>query len=767
MTFLRKKTHSFFFENLNIRSLAKLMCLFFVTNVFSQTNMIYADGICKVWGTGSTYKIMKNSPIPKKKGKVVLYSAKNETESFQLVLTPYRNLNGISLAVSDFRNTNGEIISSENIVVRQVEYVHVTKPSGRLHKAGWYPDPLPLYEKPLDAIAGENTPIWFTVKVPSNISKGKYAAHVNLKSGSWEVKVPIELNVWNFSLPEVPSMRSGFGLYSKYIKKYHNLDTEADLDFVMDEYYKDFKNYKISPYGSYKVNKTVKGVLWKGGTFDPYTSFRGRYSYQVTDTNEGSLTKLIEIDPNNSYLLKWYAKVISEGQKYTVTVKCYDENKKSIDMSLKWGVYKGTEEWVQDTLYIDSKDYVTYEGLPDYRPFPKNARYASVHLYSHVPGVGDSGGTVWFDDFEFIDKKTKKNLFQSGGFEQDIAELDLVLDFTEFDKAARKYLDGLGFSGFRMSLSEVKPGPYKGKKLGWFNGFVNGTPEYEKLIELYLKGFQDHLEANGWLGKEYFYWVDEPKHEDYDFVREGMKTIHRVAPKLTRLITENNPGPEIMGDTEIGCPVFYKVNPDLIKEWSAKGRDFWSYLMCWPKEPHVSLFIDSDAINMRIWLWMSYIYNLKGILVWNSNHWNGASAGALREGAVQNIWEDPMTYKSGHGTPYGSAPEFGNGDGMLFYPPNRNPNTDRLKYLIGPVPSIRLEILRDGLDDYDYMMMLEDCIARHQGNRTKLVAKARKLLDFRQEVFASDTDYTKNPEVLTAIRLQMGYLLDEFFKIQK
>lgn len=116
--------------------------------------------------------------------------------------------------------------------------------------------------------------------------------------------------------------------------------------------------------------------------------------------------------------------------------------------------------------------------------------------------------------------------------------LEVELDFSEFDLAARKYLDEWGFTGFRVSVPELRPGPFVGKKTGWFNGFIHGTPEYEKITGLYLRGLQDHLEANGWLGKEYLYWIDEPRHEEYDFVREGMNTIHRVAPKLTRFITK-------------------------------------------------------------------------------------------------------------------------------------------------------------------------------------------------------------------------------------
>jgi hypothetical protein len=372
---------------------------------------------------------------------------------------------------------------------------------------------------------------------------------------------------------------------------------------------------------------------------------------------------------------------------------------------------------------------------------------------------------VWVDNFQFVDLKSGENLLPEGDFEQDINELKMELDFSEFDIAARKYLDGLGFNGFRTRFSGLRSGPYMGKKTGWFNGFINGTPEYEKLTGLYFKGFQDHLEANGWLGKEYFYWVDEPKHEEYDFVREGMQTIHKGGPKLTRFITENNPGPKIMDVTEIGCLVFYKVDYEDVKGWIEKGRQFWSYLMCWPKEPHVNLFIDSHAINLRIWLWMSYKYNLTGILIWKINHWNGAQD-AAPDGILQNIWEDPMSYKSGHGTPYGSAPEFGNGDGMFFYPPNGDPNNDKIKYLSGPIPSLRLEILREGLDDYDYMRILENCIKKAHRNQIRLVRKAKKVMNFGSDVFSSDTEYTKNPEVLMRYREQIGNLIEEFYQVE-
>jgi hypothetical protein len=64
-------------------------------------------------------------------------------------------------------------------------------------------------------------------------------------------------------------------------------------------------------------------------------------------------------------------------------------------------------------------------------------------------------------------------------------------------------------------------------------------------------------------------------------------------------------------------------------------------------------------------------------------------------------WDsDPWT------TPFSN--DLSNGDGFLFYPPNDNtigdnpcePDSNRL------IPSIRLELLREGLEDYAYLYLL-------------------------------------------------------------
>lgn len=168
-------------------------------------SLVESGNVCKIGWTETTYKVMHDEPVSEKKGKVYIQASKNEFESFQLVLSPKTDMENISVAVTAFSGKKELIIPSGNITVRKVEYVHIAKPSGIRHKAGWYPDSLPLLEKQISAKAGMNTPILISVKVPKDAAPGIYSAQISLKSAAWETAVPVELKVWDFALPDVPN----------------------------------------------------------------------------------------------------------------------------------------------------------------------------------------------------------------------------------------------------------------------------------------------------------------------------------------------------------------------------------------------------------------------------------------------------------------------------------------------------------------------------------------------------------------------------------
>ncbi len=89
-----------------------------------------------------------------------------------------------------------------------------------------------------------------------------------------------------------------------------------------------------------------------------------------------------------------------------------------------------------------------------------------------------------------------------------------------------------------------------------------------------------------------------------------------------------------------------------------------------------------------------------------------------------------------------------NGDGRFLYPGDN-----------GPVSTIRLENLTDGLEDYEYFWVLRDLterLDRHELGQTAtgraLLESARMCLAVPESTIASLTKFTTDPRELARIR---------------
>jgi hypothetical protein len=132
--------------------------------------------------------------------------------------------------------------------------------------------------------------------------------------------------------------------------------------------------------------------------------------------------------------------------------------------------------------------------------------------------------------------------------------------------------------------------------------------------------------------------------------------------------------------------------------------------------------MDYPSIEGRLLAWMTFGFQSDGLLYWHVNNWHG---GQMIEGA------DPyLDYKPdciGGMT----------GDGCLIYPTRG-----------GPVSSIRLENIRDGLEDYDYLALLGDAKGRD-------VAEA-----YVARLVKSLTDFSRDPAALDRVRTEIADQLD-------
>ena len=328
------------------------------------------------------------------------------------------------------------------------------------------------------------------------------------------------------------------------------------------------------------------------------------------------------------------------------------------------------------------------------------------------------------------------------------------VDFTRFDAALRRAIEEYRFTHFRLPLEGMGGGTFHERWEPKIGRFGADTPEYQRTFADYVGKLQSHLEQQGWLPMAYIYWFDEPDPKDYAFVREGMERIKRYAPKLATMLTEE-PNDALAGPIDIWCPVTENYRHEEAQRRIAAGEKLWWYVCCGPKAPYCTLFIDHPAVELRVWLWQTWQRNITGILVWSVNYWTSSTA---FPDSLQNPYEDPMSYVSGYGVPKGAKQFWGNGDGRFLYPPPQAAAraAEGPPIIAGPVESIRWEMLREGIEDWEMLYLLRARIEQSGADDPAL----RRLLDVPEEITRSLTEFTTEPGPIHRHRRQVAEAIE-------
>jgi hypothetical protein len=214
----------------------------------------------------------------------------------------------------------------------------------------------------------------------------------------------------------------------------------------------------------------------------------------------------------------------------------------------------------------------------------------------------------------------------------------------------------------------------------------------------YYQSWYAYLQKKGWAARAYLYMLDEPNtKEAYEQVRQLGALVHEAQPGLRCLVVEQpysqDPawGP-IDPAVDIWCPLFAFIDEPSIKRVQAEGDAVWSYTALCQKAPSYHpdyekvknddppyWQIDFPPLSYRIAPWLNRRYGVTGLLYWATTYWGGPD---------RDPWDDP-----------GFRVNF-NGEGALFYP-------GQDAGIEGPIASIRLKNLRDGMEDYEYFVLLE------------------------------------------------------------
>lgn len=291
------------------------------------------------------------------------------------------------------------------------------------------------------------------------------------------------------------------------------------------------------------------------------------------------------------------------------------------------------------------------------------------------------------------------------------------------------------------------------------HGYDGGMDRTDEQIAEYYEILNAHPD---WLEKGYFYYIDEPLPDDrlpnnkaayysigekYELIQSQFKGGWQMIPLETchgYNLTDDFYA-RTKGTVQVFCPKTYAFTPEkyrgvpgaevfleaedtakhgtfeeVIDSWVADGtiKKLWWYFSCSTVDPYPNYNAESEGILPRVSGWQQFYYDVDGILYYATQEYGSA-----------NPFRD-IEYK-GTGI---------YGDGILLYP--------GLRYgLDGPIGSVRVEYIRDGIEDYMYLKMAER-IAGEAKTEEILTKVARDMLD-----------YTMDTDVLLAARAELAEII--------
>jgi len=166
---------------------------------------------------------------------------------------------------------------------------------------------------------------------------------------------------------------------------------------------------------------------------------------------------------------------------------------------------------------------------------------------------------------------------------------------------------------------------------------------------------------------------------------------------------------------------------DVFKRAQRQGYELWFYTVgIFQKGPCPNKTVDVPLIESRILHWLNYRFGLKGYLHWGFNHWT----------------DNPFV-----------APGRHRGDGWQVYPKKN-----------GLINSLRWEQMRNGIQDYEYLWMLENKIRKMKdvlGGHLSMIEASRRPVEIASQVVKTINTYNKNPDTLYTVKKQIiSELLD-------
>lgn len=203
-----------------------------------------------------------------------------------------------------------------------------------------------------------------------------------------------------------------------------------------------------------------------------------------------------------------------------------------------------------------------------------------------------------------------------------------------------------------------------------------GTERANRFLGRFLPALVRHLADRGWLKRYVQHIADEPTKANEASWRVLSDSIKKFAPAIRRMdavMCES-----LKGAIDIWTPLLdhFDRHQDFFRSCAKDGDDVWFYTCLIPRGRYPNRFVDFSLLKVRLLPWINFHYSLSGYLHWGYNWWSKEPFADVEPDQVSG----------------GALPP---GDNAIVYP-GRN----------GPLSSIRWEMARQGIEDYELLLSL-------------------------------------------------------------
>ncbi len=255
-----------------------------------------------------------------------------------------------------------------------------------------------------------------------------------------------------------------------------------------------------------------------------------------------------------------------------------------------------------------------------------------------------------------------------------------IYDFKE----VKKYIETMLSMGFSRIEAMHIVGIYQRFIKPVVGGSVYDDNGREALGE-FLEQWYAFICENGWKDIVIQHIGDEPKDGDVERYRQLCLFVKRYMPDIP--LVEAVLSPDVCDVVDIPVPItrHYQLHKERYDRYFTDKKEVWMYTCCWPVAPYLNRFLDMPLLSVRLLHWLNYKLGFTGYL-----HW-----GFCSQGDGQDVYTAPSIAFKYMGVPQ-SDQYLPAGDTNIVYPTKN-----------GPIGSVRLEMMRAGIEDYEILKMLE------------------------------------------------------------